>query len=198
MRADEFCKNVTARFTTAKNFMSTDAGESNHSLISAAVLFGIFDKSSEAHLLLTERSQHLPDHAGEVALPGGKVNNNETFTQAALREANEEVGLDSTQAKVIGNLGAYHSRSNYAIVPVISRLQDDIEFSANPAEVENIFSVPLSFLFDESNHIHREINGRSIYSMPWQDEDRVWHIWGVTAGIIRMVCNRIYGDENVQ
>ena len=200
MRSDDFCHRVTSQLRLSPCVMSASAGESSEALISAAVLFGVYDKSGESHLLLSERSPHLSHHAGEIALPGGKVEGDESHIQAALREAYEEVGLDSQKAEIIGTLGEYHTRSNYAIVPVISRLQDDIILTANPTEVSHIFSVPLSFLFNDDNHISREIDGRTIYSMPWQDVDgldRVWHIWGVTAGIIRMVWSRTYGAENV-
>lgn len=206
MRAYEFCDYVAGRFNTHSDFMEMPGGELNGQenglATSAAVLFAVLDKGDEAHLLLTQRSENLSDHAGEIALPGGKVDEGESFSQAAVREAQEEVGLNPEKVKIIGSFGPYHSRSNYAIVPVVGLLQDDVELCANEQEVTDIFVSPLSFLLDFSNHHRKELNGRIYYSIPWQDDchvsGKIWNIWGVTAGIIRMVSQRIYGDKNAR
>jgi mutator protein MutT len=168
---------------------------------SAAVLIPVIDRDGQATILLTQRTEHLSSHSGQVAFPGGKIDSGESPEEAALREAHEEVGLDSSQVEVIGTFGTYYSGSGYSISPVIGMVRGEPDLTLNHDEVAASFEVPLSFLMDQKNHNResRYWQDKKVfyYVMPYADQaveppvER--RIWGVTAGIIRMVQERLYG-----
>jgi 8-oxo-dGTP pyrophosphatase MutT (NUDIX family) len=160
----------------------------------AAVLIPVVARQPEATLLLTQRTAGLPSHAGQIAFPGGKIDAGDAdAASAALREAQEEIGLDPVDVDVVGYSDIYLSRTGYRIVPVLGRIAPPQDFSLNPLEVEEIFEVPLGFLMDAANHTRgsRAYFGkeRYFYEMPYQGR----YIWGVTAGILRGLYERIYG-----
>lgn len=167
----------------------------------AAVLIPVIEREGQARVLLTQRTEHLSSHSGQVALPGGKIDEGETPVQAALREADEEVGLKAHDMDVLGQFGTYYSGSGYRIEPVVAMVNGTPELTINPDEVAAAFEVPLSFLMDQRNHgkSKRTWNDKevSFYKMPYMDSDVEppveRKIWGVTAGIIRMVQERLYG-----
>jgi 8-oxo-dGTP pyrophosphatase MutT (NUDIX family) len=159
----------------------------------AAVLIPIVARS-EPMVLLTQRTAHLPQHAGQIAFPGGKIDATDpTPLAAALREAQEEVGLDTRHVDPIGYLDVYMTTLGYRIVPVVARVHPDFTMTLNPGEVADAFEVPLSFLMEATNHqTHsREWQGmmRTYYAIPFGER----YIWGVTAGIFRNLHERIYG-----
>lgn len=162
----------------------------------AAVLVPIVARVDEPTLLLTRRTAHLSSHAGQIAFPGGKIDNGEKAVDAALREAEEEVGLARRHVQILGYLDAYLTGTGYRVVPVVGLVQPDFILSLNPAEVDDAFEVPLSFLMDPDNHHRhgREFRGtwRTFYAMPHGDN----YIWGATAGMIRNLFERLalYGD----
>jgi 8-oxo-dGTP pyrophosphatase MutT (NUDIX family) len=161
----------------------------------AAVLVGIVERQ-EPMVLLTQRTAHLPDHAGQIAFPGGKIDAGDaTPLEAALRETREEIGLDSRFIDPVGYLDLYMTTLGYRIVPAVARLRPDFKLTLNPEEVENTFEVPLAFLMEEANHQRhsREWKGmmRTYYAMPFGER----YIWGVTAGILRNLYERIYGES---
>ena len=211
--ADAFRQRVTERFTSRADVMAAMAsdGKLNPDYLEqvktctfrdAAVLIPVIDRGGEATVLLTQRTEHLSSHSGQVAFPGGKIDEGEAPIEAALREAEEEVGLAGDQIEVLGAFGDYYSGSGYKIVPVVGMVSPDAQLSLNENEVAAAFEVPLSFLMNEDNHgiESRTFKGneRHFYAMPWQDEavspsvER--RIWGVTAGIIQMMHERLYGD----
>jgi 8-oxo-dGTP pyrophosphatase MutT (NUDIX family) len=158
----------------------------------AAVLIPIVDHA-EPTVLLTVRTTHLPDHAGQIAFPGGKIDRgDESPLAAALREAREEIGLEPHFVDPIGYLDVYMTALGYRIVPTIARILPGFGVAPNPEEVDDVFEVPLAFLMEEANHqTHsREWKGmmRTVYAMPFGDR----YIWGVTAGILRNLYERIY------
>ncbi|MGV3634990.1 MAG: CoA pyrophosphatase [Pseudorhodoplanes sp.] len=159
----------------------------------AAVLIPVIDRD-EPMVLLTQRTAHLPQHAGQVAFPGGKIDATDASPlAAALREADEEVGLSRDAVEPIGYLDVYMTTLGYRIVPVVARVRPPFTLTLNPGEVENTFEVPLSFMMEESNHqTHsREWQGmmRTYYAIPFGER----YIWGVTAGIFRNLQQKIYG-----
>lgn len=170
-----------------------DYGETVSSLRDAAVLIGVVDRGEDTSVLLTQRTAHLRSHAGQIAFPGGKIDEDDDGpVGAALREAHEEVGLDAEQVQVLGDLGHYYTGSGYRVVPVLAVIQPAMILSPNPAEVDEVFEVPLSFLMNPANHQKKsgEFRGetRYYYAMPFQQR----YIWGVTAGILRVLYNKVY------
>ena len=160
-------------------------------LIPAAVLVPIVERS-DLTVLLTERTAHLSAHAGQIAFPGGKIDPGDGGPrQAALREAREEIGLDPRFVTLLGYLEPYHTGTGYLITPVVARVEPGFTLTPDPAEVEDVFEVPLAFLMNEANHTvdSREWQGgaRQFYAMHYEQR----YIWGATAGIIRALYRRL-------
>ena len=160
----------------------------------AAVLIAAVARPDGPTLILTERTAHLRAHYRQVAFPGGKIDATDASpAAAALREAQEEIGLDPARVETLGYLDPYISTSGYRILPVVGLVGPDVELTPNPHEVARVFETPLAFLMDPANHQRgaRLRNGerREFYLMPYRDQ----HIWGVTAGIIRALYERLYG-----
>jgi 8-oxo-dGTP pyrophosphatase MutT (NUDIX family) len=158
----------------------------------AAVLVAVVERM-EPMVLLTQRAQHLPDHPGQVSFPGGKIDKTDaTPLDSALREAEEEVGLDRSFVTPLGYLDVYMTTLGYRIVPTIARVKPGFTLTLNAAEVDSAFEVPLSFLMDIGNHQRhsRDWQGltRHYYAITFKDR----YIWGVTAGILRNLYDRIY------
>jgi len=149
-------------------------------------------------ILLTQRSSDMPDHSGQIAFPGGKIEPGDaTPLDAALREAEEEVGLSRAHVRPLGYLLPFHSRTGYLITPVVGLVSPPFELTLNPREVTDAFEVPLAFLMDPRNHQKksRDFNGqtRHFYAMPFEDR----YIWGITAGILRNLWERLSEDASV-
>lgn len=160
----------------------------------AAVLVPVVMREEPA-LLLTERSAALRQHSGQIAFPGGRVDPTDaSILDAACREAQEEIGLDSRFISPLGYLDAYLSTTNYLVIPVVARVSPSYTLNLNPHEVADTFEVPLGFLMDPERHeLHsREWKGRlrRYYAMPYEGR----YIWGVTAGIIRNLYERLYAS----
>lgn len=160
----------------------------------AAVLVPVVARAEGATLLMTERSSGLRQHSGQIAFPGGRIDPGDAGPlAAALREASEEIGLDASTVRPVGYLGRYLSGSGYGITPVVAMIEPDPVLTINPLEVGAVFEVPLAFLMDPANHVQheREWRGaaRRYYAIPFGER----YIWGVTAGIIRMLWQRLYG-----
>jgi 8-oxo-dGTP pyrophosphatase MutT (NUDIX family) len=157
----------------------------------AAVLIAVTDRP-EPGVILTQRPQWLRSHAGQVAFPGGKVEAHDSdVTAAALREAQEEIGLDPRDVDVVGVADPYHSGSGYRIMPVVAVIPPDLPFDPDPNEVEAWFEVPFDHLFNPANYefhqAHWQGRMRGYYDMMWHDR----RIWGVTAGIIVNLAQRL-------
>jgi 8-oxo-dGTP pyrophosphatase MutT (NUDIX family) len=160
----------------------------------AAVLIPVIDRP-EPQVLLTLRTE-LPSHPGQIAFPGGKIDpSDSTPAVAALREAQEEIGLARELIEPIGYLDLYLTFSGYRILPTVARVRPEYRLVLCEAEVADAFEVPLAFLMDAQNHaLHsRDWKGvtRRYYAIPFGPR----YIWGVTAGILRNLYERIYRDE---
>lgn len=158
----------------------------------AAVLVPVVDHS-EPTILLTQRAQHLPDHPGQISFAGGKIDKTDKDPlDAALREAEEEIGLARDHVQPLGYLDVYMTTLGYRIVPVIARVTPGFALTLNAGEVDNVFEVPLAFLMDQANvkRHSRDWNGltRHFYAISFGER----YIWGVTAGILRNLHDRIY------
>ncbi|MDP2409293.1 MAG: CoA pyrophosphatase [Pseudolabrys sp.] len=158
----------------------------------AAVLIAVIDHP-EPTVLLTQRAQHLPNHPGQISFPGGKIEKDDADPlAAALRETEEEVGLDRSHVEPLGYLDLYMTTLGYRIVPTIARVKPGFTLTLNTGEVDNAFEVPLAFLMDMAN--------MQRHSRDWQGMTRHYYaitfgeryIWGVTAGMLRNLYDRIY------
>lgn len=164
-------------------------------LTPAAVLIPLVMHEAGLSLLLTQRTAHLYDHAGQICLPGGRV---ETFDasvhETALRETEEETGLSRRHIEIIGQLPDYLTNSGYRVTPVVSLVTPPFDLMPDEFEVAEIFEVPLWFLMDPSNHEIRTVpldpDRRRFLAMPYERH----FIWGATAGMLR----NFYGFLNSQ
>lgn len=154
----------------------------------AAVLIPIVMREQGPTLLLTQRTAHLTDHGGQVSFPGGRVDPEDISAIAtALRETEEEVGLDRRHIEVIGILPDYFTGTGFKVTPVVAIVHPPFDLLADPFEVAEIFEVPLAFLMDGMNHQRRTaefpngIGRRTFYAMPYER----FFIWGATAGMLR-------------
>lgn len=159
----------------------------------AAVLIAVVDRPEGASVILTKRNDRLRAHSGQISFPGGAIDVGDASPEwAALRETEEEIGLDPSLVEVVGRLPDYVTGSGYRIAPVLGIVQPGFVLTINPDEVDDVFEVPLAFLMEPGNHIRD--------SKVWQEKERFFyamphgerHIWGITAGIIRMLYERLY------
>ncbi len=160
------------------------------SLRPAAVLIPLIERSSGWQVILTKRASHLKHHAGQVSFPGGKVEVGETVEAAALREAEEEIGLPVNAVQMIGSLDVHETVTNFTVTPFVG-LASDFRPVIDAGEVEEVFEVPLDFLMMAAN---MSIQGRN-----WQGHRRQYYtipygpyyIWGATARIIKVLADRV-------
>jgi len=151
----------------------------------AAVLIGLVERPGGPQVLLTERATHLRDHAGQISFPGGRVEPDDPSVLAtALREAQEEIGLDPFQVEILGELARYDTATGFRIHPVVGWLRPPFELRPDPHEVEDALELPLAFVLDPANHRRQSFRRgpltRTYYVLPWQNR----FIWGATAGIL--------------
>lgn len=162
----------------------------HEALTSAAVLVPITDRERPG-VILTQRTETLRKHAGQVAFPGGRMDPGEDAVTAALREAEEEIALPRSAVEVIGVSDRYRTGTGYSITPVIGVVTPDLPLVPSEAEVASVFEVPLDFLLDVANH--REASAmwqgreRFYYEMLWEER----RIWGATAGMIVNLARRL-------
>jgi 8-oxo-dGTP pyrophosphatase MutT (NUDIX family) len=160
----------------------------------AAVLIGLIERADGYNVLLTRRADTLRKHTGQIALPGGRRDPGEKAWETALREAEEEIGLSREFVSLAGLATPLFSGSGYLITPVVGFVREGFRLDPNPHEVADIFETPFGFLMDPANHERRiyelgEGKVRHYYAMTHDDR----YIWGVTAGILRLLYERLYG-----
>lgn len=156
----------------------------------AAVLVPLIAHADVLNVLLTQRTAHLHDHAGQISFPGGRVDaGDRDAVHTALREAEEETGLPASAVEILGTLPEYVTATGYAVTPVVGLVEREFSVRLDSFEVAEAFEVPLPFLMDPANHERRRIvfEGavRSFYAMPWSRPPRRYFIWGATAAMLR-------------
>ncbi|WP_340680398.1 CoA pyrophosphatase [Paraglaciecola sp.] len=159
----------------------------------AAVLVPIIEHDTDMTVLFTVRASHLKHHGGQISFPGGKQESSDPdliFT--ALRETQEEIGIDPSQVEIIGQLPRYRTISRYEVVPYIGFVRGPINLILDPNEVALTFEVPLAYLLDKNNHLIHWVKRKEIqypiYFIPWQDKN----IWGATAAFVRNLANHFH------
>ena len=171
--------------------VTSDAKDAGRVLTDAAVLIAAIDRQQPT-LLLTRRTAHLRHHAGQVAFPGGRIDaTDDGPVAAALREAQEEVGLDPARVAVIGATDLYETGTGYSITPVLAVIPPDLPLVPNPGEVAALFEVPLEHVLDPANHQRR--------TGEWQGRERRFYviaadgheIWGATAAMLVNLSRRL-------
>ncbi|WP_374516431.1 CoA pyrophosphatase [Brevundimonas sp.] len=177
--------------------LNPDAPRPARLLRPAAVLVPVIARPEGAAVLMTRRSDSLANHTGQIAFPGGRLDPGETAAQAALREAWEEVALDPGAVEVIGLGDGYETGTGFLVTPVVGWLAESPTTRPSPDEVAEVFEVPWDFLMDPANHRRDSYQRdgeprRWFWAMPWEQR----YIWGVTAGIVRALRVRLYGDED--
>ncbi len=171
--------------------------ENPHALRPAAVLVGLVEREEGLTVLLTRRSDTLRSHTGQIAFPGGRCDPGETPWVTALREAQEEVGLNPGFVSLAGLLQGYQTVTGFHVTPVVGFIDPAAELVASPEEVADVFETPFDFLMNPDNHQrqHRETPSgerRHFYAMPWNDR----FIWGATAGMLRALYDRLHPEAN--
>jgi 8-oxo-dGTP pyrophosphatase MutT (NUDIX family) len=158
----------------------------------AAVLLPIVDRAGGLTILLTLRAPDLRAHSGQVAFPGGKIDPGETPRHAALREAQEEIGLEEQFVEPLGWLDAYLTGTGFRVAPLVALVEPSFALKVNKLEVDEVFETPFAFLMDAANHRleEREWQGRrrKYYAMPHEGR----YIWGATAGILRNLYEKLF------
>jgi 8-oxo-dGTP pyrophosphatase MutT (NUDIX family) len=154
-------------------------------LVPAAVLIPIVLRPGALTVLLTQRTAHLRDHAGQVSFPGGRSEHDDgSPVVTALREAQEEVGLDPAQVEVLGTLEEYRTVTGFAVTPVVALVHPPLNLRLDDFEVADVFEPPLEFLLDPANHRREQVSFqgrmREYWAIPWQGH----YIWGATAGML--------------
>jgi 8-oxo-dGTP pyrophosphatase MutT (NUDIX family) len=170
-------------FTDEHRFLDTA-----QRLTPASVLVPIIVHPDHMSLLLTQRTAHLHDHAGQISFPGGRVDpEDQDAVATALRETEEEIGLSRERIEVIGSLPLYLTGTGFQVTPVVALIHPPFDLQPDSFEVAEIFEVPLSYLMHGANHERRSAEfpnrpgRRTFYAMPYEE----YFIWGATAGMLR-------------
>ncbi len=194
-RLDPLEDQAAAQRSSDYDLSPSQRPDSEDELTPASVLIGLIEREHGYSVLLTRRVDTMRRHAGQVAFPGGRQDPGENSWQTALREAQEEVGLDPALVTLAGHSSPYQTGTGYLITPVVGFVDADHSLIANPDEVADIFETPFDFLMDLSNHEEHEREmptgeKRRFYAMTHNDQ----YIWGATAGMLRALHRRLYGE----
>jgi 8-oxo-dGTP pyrophosphatase MutT (NUDIX family) len=151
----------------------------------AAVLLLVVNHPGDPTVIFTQRTAHLADHAGQISFPGGRCEEcDESPEETALREAEEEVGIERDRVEILGRLPEYHTSTGYRVTPIVGWAEPPLTYRPDPHEVADVFEVPLAFLLDSGNHRYESAffkgRMRKYWAMPYGER----FIWGATAGML--------------
>ncbi|MCZ4281845.1 CoA pyrophosphatase [Kiloniella laminariae] len=185
-------------FVRGDHDMNPDFYEPERTLVPAAVIVPLIERSEGFTLLLTRRTDHLHDHAGQVSFPGGRIDPGDLDQEdAALREFEEEVGVPRNHVSLIGRLDTYITRTGFEITPVVGLIKPPFPVNPDSFEVAEVFEVPLNFFLKPGSRQrhNREFEGRKryYYAFPYQE----YFIWGATAGMIVNLCDVLSHPETL-
>lgn len=174
--------------------IKTEHSYSERAPAHASVLIALVPRD-EISVLLTQRTEHLTDHPGQISFPGGRVELEDADAAAtALREAHEEIGLGSSYVDVLGAMPTYTTGTGFIVTPIVALVRPGFALQADPFEVAEVFEVPLSFLMNPAHHRRHSVAvagvQREFLSIPWDGRDeqgrpRRYFIWGATAAMLR-------------
>lgn len=161
----------------------------------AAVLAPLILHDGPPRFLFTVRAEHLTQHAGQISFPGGRREPGETLTQTALRETREEIGIAPEHVEILGCFDPYETVTAFQVTPFVGLVRPGYTVTPDHQEVSEVFETPFEFLMDAANHERheREFRGqmRRFWAMPWKER----YIWGATAGMLRALHDRLFGDD---
>jgi 8-oxo-dGTP pyrophosphatase MutT (NUDIX family) len=165
--------------------------------VPAAVLVALVDRPEGLTVLLTQRASQLANHAAQISFPGGRLEESDPdVASAAKREAQEEIGLDPSRVRVFGYLPDHLVISGFRVTPVLSLVTPPFDLVPNPAEVAEVFEVPVSHVFDRNNHKARlrRVGDEDLllFDIPWQGQS----IWGATAGMLLTFVRMVQDEES--
>ncbi len=180
-----------------KGFDPALAGQPQQVLTPAAVLVPLVLRDTGMTVMLTRRTAHLRDHAGQISFPGGRCEASDASPWAtALREAQEEVGLEPAQIEILGGLPEYNTATGFTITPVVGLVTPPLNLKLDDFEVDEVFEVPFGFLMDPANHQRHtiEFQGalREYYAIPWNG----YFIWGATAGMLVILRHALFAAND--
>jgi 8-oxo-dGTP pyrophosphatase MutT (NUDIX family) len=164
--------------------------------MAAAVLVPLVEYDDGFSLIFTQRTADLKAHAGQISFPGGRMEAGDADAEAAaLREAQEEIGLDPRKVEILGRLDPYRTVTGFDITPIVGAIRPPLDLEPDPVEVAEIFEVPLAFFLDAANHQRHSRTSptgavRAYYAMPYQDR----YIWGATAGMLMNLYEVLTAD----
>lgn len=193
---------IRARLAAAAAWTPEFAGDgglfANREPAGAAVLVPLVQREAGLNLLLTRRTDHLRDHAGQISFPGGRVEPEDDGPVAtALRETEEEIGLSRQHIEVLGQLPVYSTVTAFQVTPVVGLVEPGFTLKLDDFEVAEAFEVPLAFLMNPAHHRHHRFefagSERRFLSMPWQGGERQYFIWGATAAMLRNLYRLLSG-----
>lgn len=170
----------------------------------AAVLVPLVQRDEGLMVLLTRRTAHLHDHAGQISFPGGRVDADDTTrVTTALREAREEVGLHPAEIEVIGHLPDYLTGTGFVVTPVVALVSVPYTLAPDSFEVAEVFETPLAYLMNPAHHEVRAVRWfdehtefvRQFYAMPWQRHETRYFIWGATAAMLRNLYRFLHAQQ---
>ncbi|MBB5206104.1 8-oxo-dGTP pyrophosphatase MutT (NUDIX family) [Inhella inkyongensis] len=162
----------------------------------ASVLIPLVRRETGLQVLLTRRTEHLKDHAGQISFPGGRVEPEDADAWAtALREAQEEIGLNPSWVEPLGQLPLYRTVTAYDVTPCVGLVRPGFALQLDAGEVAEAFEVPLAFLMDPAQHRWHRLKllgfERDFLSMPWTQQGREYFIWGATAAMLRNLYHQL-------
>lgn len=166
----------------------------------ASVLMPLINRANGWNVLLTQRPETMPTHAGQIAFPGGRVEPGEGALEAALRETHEEVGIEPENILPLGRLDSFNATHEFRITPFVGLVNPEATISPDPREVVSAFEAPLAFFMNPDNHTPRHVPYKgdtlTIYDMPFtEDTGTRRNVWGMTAMILYRLYQRAYLGE---